>query len=359
MRYFLLAISLVLGGAVIFTFPVHALTISPVKMEISGDPGQTLLGEIELFNEQDEIKTFYSSSQNFEARGESGAPHFLPDTNEGLASWIEIQENVTLKAQGLKKIPFSIQIPESAQAGGYFAAILWGSSPAPQQEGGQVAIGGKLGMLILLSVHGESKEGGGLLDFKIDEGGRVVNSLPITFTYRFSNKGTERIKPTGELKVKNLFGFTVVTLDANRPDGNVLPGSVRKFQMVWAEKNQEKSDVVSVEKEEDGGFFSAVGNQWSNFALGPYNAKLSIAYGKDNKTAEASYRFFVIPWQLLSIVIFILALLGFGGWFGLKKYNHWIISKASSRFQVPLAKDTARAAKEGSAPRRQRKIKKR
>ena len=315
----------------IFVQPVLALTISPVRMEIKGDPGQTLRGEIELFNEQDETKTFYSSSQNFEARGESGAPYFLPDTNKGLASWISVQESVVLKADERKTIPYAIQIPQSVEAGGYFAAIFWSTTPPQSQGSGQqVSVSGKLGMLVLLSVTGELKEGGGLLDLKIEDGGRVVSSFPITFAYRFSNDGGERVKPEGELKVKNLFGFTTVTLEANRQKGNILPGSIRKFEIVWAEKNQEKSDVVSVEeKGKDKGFFSAVGNQWRNFALGPYKAELNLSYGKDNKTAESSFWFFVIPWQLLSIIVFILAVLGLGGWFGLKKYNRWIIKKAT------------------------------
>ena len=41
--------------------PVFGLTVSPVKLEISGDPGQTLIEEIELLNEQSETKIFYSS----------------------------------------------------------------------------------------------------------------------------------------------------------------------------------------------------------------------------------------------------------------------------------------------------------
>jgi len=331
MRYRFLAILLCFVFAVSFASSVFALTISPVKLEISGDPGQTLHSEIELFNEQDETKTFYSSSQNFEARGESGAPYFLPETNKGLASWIKVQESIVLEAEERKKIPFSIQIPQGTEAGGYFAAILWGTSP-PQQSAG-LSIGGKLGMLILLSVTGELKEGGGLLDFKINEGRRVVNSLPITFVYRFSNDGSERVKPMGELKVKNLFGFTTVTLNANRQDGNVLPGSIRKFEILWLGKNQEKSAVVSGAEEKKQGFFSAVRDQWRNFALGPYKAELNLSYGKDNKTAEASYRFFVIPWQLLSIVILAIVVIGFLGIRGIKKYNQWIIAKAKKRLK--------------------------
>ncbi len=329
-----LATILFFGIGLILIQPVFALTISPVRMEISGDPGQTLHGQIELFNEQDETKTFYSSTANFEARGDSGAPYFLPDTNKGLASWVDVQESITLKTGERTKIPFTIRIPVGTEAGGYFAAVLWGTSPAGQQ-GGQVSVSGKLGVLILLSVKGEIKEGGGLLDLKIEEGGRFANSLPIKFAYRFSNDGSERVKPGGELKIKNLFEFTTAILNANISSGNVLPGSIRKFSIVWAEKNQEKSAVVSLPAtEENPEFFAAVKNQWRSFALGPYKAELNLSYGKlseaeATKKAEASYRFFVIPWQLLSIIIVILAIVGFIGWFGLKRYNRWIIAKAS------------------------------
>ena len=331
-----------IGFSIFLTGQVFALTISPIRMEISGDPGQTLGGTIELFNEQDETKTFYSSAANFEARGDSGAPYFLPDTNKGLASWISVKESVALKAGERTKIPFTIQIPRGVEAGGYFAAILWGTSPNGQQGGGQVSIGGKLGVLILLSVKGEIKEGGGLLDLKIEESGRFVNSLPIKFVYRFSNDGSERTKPTGELKIKNLFGFTTVTLNANPQSGNVLPGSIRKFSIVWSgEDQQDKTAVMATEETAtDGqGFFAAVKNQWKNFALGPYKAELNLSYGKLSEAeatnkAEASYRFFVVPWQLLSIIIAILGIIGFFAFVGLKKYNRWIIKKAQSgKFQ--------------------------
>ena len=49
-----LSIILILTLWLTFVQQVFALTISPVRMEISGDPGQTLQGELELLNEQKE-----------------------------------------------------------------------------------------------------------------------------------------------------------------------------------------------------------------------------------------------------------------------------------------------------------------
>ncbi len=332
-----LAITLLISFGLVLMCPVFALTISPPRMELGGNPGTTIEGEMTLFNEEAETKTLYSSTQNFEARGESGAPYFLPERT-GLATWISIQDQVTLKPQERKTIPFTIKIPDNAEPGGHFAAIFWGTFPAAI-EGGQVAIGGRLGVLILLRVAGEVEEKGGLVDFRT-EGGRFLTKLPIVFAYRFSNDGGDRIKPEGEIKIKNILGFTSAVLDANKSEGNVLPRSSRKYEALWHSKGQKIGDLTKKEelalfeqlaKAEKMGFFETAGDQWRNFAFGLYTAKLTLTYGQEGKTAQASYRFFVIPWQLLSIIVVILAIIGFLGFWSIKKYNRWIITKYGKR----------------------------
>ncbi len=335
MRYLLITI-LLLAGLAVSPFFASALTVSPPRMELTGDPGQTISGSFDLFNEEETERTFYSSFENFEARGDTGAPYFTGCVQEGLCSWMKTDSQVTLEPGERKTIPFSVSIPENAEPGGHFAAVFWGTSPLLVGEG-QVAIGGRIGILALLRVSGEIKEEGGLLEFRTKEG-KLLNSLPITFLYRFRNDGGDRIEPQGVIKVKNIFGITQAEIDANKGEGNVLPGSARKFTALWHSRGQRISDLTKMEElelmtkiteegKEKKGFFETAGTQWSNFVFGLYNAEINLTHGKDNKTASASFRFFVIPWQLLSIILFILAILGVGGWFGLKKYNRWIISK--------------------------------
>ena len=296
--------------------PVFGLTVSPVKLEISGDPGQTLIEEIELLNEQSETKIFYSSFENFEPSGESGAPSFI-GAKEGLATWIKTESQMTLKSNERKKISFSITIPKDAESGGYFAAIFFGSQAPKAQGGGQVTVGSKIGVLMLLRVSGEVKEGGGLLEFEGKDKQRFFSSLPITLAYRFNNTGGDRVMPLGEVKIKNSFGLTSATIPANKKEGNVLPNSARKFEVIWAPPE------IS-----EGGFWSAVKTEWSEFHFGWYTARINLAWGATNQNANAKYNFFIIPWQLLLIILIILAVLGFFGRMGLKKYNRWIISKA-------------------------------
>ncbi len=308
--------------------PAFALTVSPVRVEITGDPGATLQGKIELFNEQEGARTFFTSFENFEPSGDSGAPHFI-GAKDDLATWIKAENKVVLESGKRVVVPFSITIPKNAEPGGHFAAIFFGSQEPGAQGGGQISIGGKIGVLVLLRVSGEVAEGGGLLGFSAKDKQRFFSSLPVTFTYRLNNTGGDRVVPLGEIKIKNTLRMTSATLLANKNDGSVLPGSARKFEVVWGEESQPINNTG--QKTESPGFFEMTGKQWSDFHFGWYTANLNLSWGATNQTANASYSFFVIPWQLLFIIFVILAIIGFFGRIGLKKYNRFIIAQAQQQ----------------------------
>src|SRR3989344_6620804 len=171
---------------VLLPLNVEALTVSPVRMEITADPGQTVTGKLLLLNEQDGTKTFYSSFENFEPSGDSGAPRFI-GAEDGLATWMQIESKVTLESGKSIDIPYSITVPKNAEPGGYFAAIFFGSQAPGVQGGGEVSIGAKIGVLVLLRVSGEVAEGGGLLEFIAKDSQRFFSTLPVAFVYRINN----------------------------------------------------------------------------------------------------------------------------------------------------------------------------
>jgi len=244
---------------------------------------------------------------------------------------MEIPKEVTLEPGETKTIPFKIEIPQNTEPGGHFAAIFWGTTPPQAKEGGQVTVGAKTGILVLLTVSGEIKGGGGLLEFSTKNKQKIFNSLPITFIYRFQNNSADRIKPEGEIEIKNIFSRTLATLPANKTEGNVLPGSIRKFEVSWITQKDVVKGETEIPKEAKTGFFGAVKKQWKDFHFGRYSALLNLKYGTKNEEAKANYGFYIIPWQLLSVIIVILVVIGFLGFKGIKKYNQWIIAKAKGR----------------------------
>lgn len=294
-----------------------ALTVSPVRVEITGEPGQTLRGEMEIFNEQaGGSKTFFSSFENFEPSGDTGSPRFVGDTGN-LSRWMQTTEKIEIDSGEKQIIPFTITIPADAEPGGYFSAIFWGSANPANLQAGEVEVGGKLGVLILLRVAGDIYEEAGLSEFTTENGTRFFTATPIGLSYRFTNKGADRVVPLGDIVIKNTLGMTVATLKANESEGNVLPNSSRKFQLVWDKDAPKDID----------GFLNNAKAQFSNFHFGLYRAQAGIVWGSTNKIENASMWFFVFPWQLMVIVAslcVVLLLL-------VKQYNAWIIAKSTPK----------------------------
>ncbi len=332
-----------------FATSAHALTISPAKIEIVGDPGSVLSGEIEIFNEQDESKIFYTSYENFEPRGDSGAPYFV-GAPDGLATWIQTQPEVTIAPGERLVVPYTITVPADARAGGYFAAIFFGNQPPSSATGGEVTIGGKIGALVLLRVSGDIEEKGGLLGFMAKDGKRFFSATPVDFEYSLNNLGGDRIVPQGELKIKNSFWLTSATLIANKHEGSVLPNSSRKFEVTWTDEDEDtaKKKKTAEVATENPHFFQMAGRQLKDFHFGVYTAKLDVAWGETNQTDKDSYVFFIIPWQLLTMVLVILFILGFAMRKFIRRYNRWIIAQArrgamldDDAYEKPIRRRTA------------------
>lgn len=295
---------------------VSALTISPARIELTADPGSSVSDTFLLINEQESEQTFYTSVENFEAQGESGTPSFTA-AQEGFASWVSVEEKVTLKKGERVKVQFSVAVPKDADAGGHFAAIFVSTVP-PSSKAGGVAVGAKVGMLMLLRVNGEVKEGGGVLSFSLKDKSRFVSELPVQFMYRFNNSGNDRVNPTGEIAIRNMLGITVERLNANPSVGNVLPNSTRRFDVTWG--NEEPlTDSAS--------FFAHAGYQARNFAFGFYNAKMTLTFGSASKSVNTTM-LFVFPWQLMVLVTLFLIALFAALRILIKRYNTWIIKQA-------------------------------
>ncbi|ETB63587.1 TPA: hypothetical protein DIC38_02665 [Candidatus Nomurabacteria bacterium] len=329
LRLLILVFVLALGGI----SKSQAMTITPVRYELSGNKGDTVSKEITLINDDDAPVVYYSSFANFEAQGESGSAAFIERPTEGIGTWMRTERSVTVYPGEQKTIDFSIDIPNDAESGGHFGVIFWGTSPEDVEDNKQLAVSAKTGLIVLLSVNGDVKEAGGLIEFDTKDSKFWYNTLPVNFYYRFRNDGGDRIKPEGKIKIKSFLFIPVKKIDANPMDGNILPNSTRKFSIDWVKytrpkDNEPREGLVGL-------FFDKVVYQWKNFALGIYSAKLDIAYGTQNEKAEKVAYFFVFPWQLFICLIIIIIIIFIGGKKLIKKYNSYIINKAHSQMQLP------------------------
>ncbi len=319
-----ISITVILFSLFFYVPKAEALSVTPVRFELSGKPGDTLTEEILLYNEGEFDTTYYSSFTNFEAQGETGNPAFVEPT-EGLGTWMQTAPTVVVPAGKSVPVPFQIRIPQNAEPGGHFAVVFFGDAPP---SGSGVSIGSKLGILILLSVSGDVKEGGGIVSFNLKESKFFYNTLPVAFEYRFRNDGGDRIKPVGNVKIRNTFYIPTEKINANQVEGNILPNSTRRFDVSWVEKAREPGYTPNPNIFTQ--FFDDVLYQWHNFAFGFYFADLSLNYGVNLSMYQGTDTkiFFVFPWQLLIVMGFVLLIVFFGGGKLLSKYNAHIIEKA-------------------------------
>jgi hypothetical protein len=294
-------------------FAAQALTISPVKMELEVEPGETIGSVFELYNEETVPRTLFVSYENFEPSGDLGTPRFI-GAEEGLATWITATPEVVLASDERITVPFTIKVPADTKPGGYFAAVFYGGQNPNTTEGGEVAIGGKLGMLILLRVKGDITEEGGINQFGTQDGQRLFSGIPVTFITQMTNRGGDRIVPRGGITVSNIFGMEVTRLEVNKNEGSILPNSSRTFSEVWS--GTDRSTTTS--------FFGAAARQWNDFHVGAYRAQAELVWGSDANTSTASYWIIILPWQLIILLSFgLLAVL-----LVVRKYNTYIIARA-------------------------------
>jgi hypothetical protein len=310
-----LAVIVLVGVSFFITSTLaEALTVSPVRIELSLDPGQAYQGEYTLVNDSDAQRVYYNSFENFESQGETGVPVFVA-SNTGLASWLEGPALITLDPGERKTISYTLRVPADADAGGYFSVIFWSNNPPEADAVSNVAA--KIGILMLLRVNGEIEESGGLLEFVTDSKKSFYTALPIPLQYRFANDGGDRLQPRGVVEVKNMLGREVV-FDANPTLGNVLPNTIRRYELAWGEGESEP------------GFWGALRSQWGDFHVGPYRLKLDVVYASDQQRTDEVLKLFVFPWQLLVTILMLGSVLFLGGRAFLLRYNRWIIAAATA-----------------------------
>lgn len=300
-----------------------ALTISPPKFELDGNPGSIIKQVVKLFNETEEARVFYPSLQGFVARGEAGEPGLVAESEYGLSKWIEIAPGpISLAPKERKEIGFVVEVPENAEPGGHYAAILFSTQPPEKMQGATpIAIAGKLGSLVLLKVGGAVIESGKLIEFNTKDGKSFFTHLPVDFYVRFENLGNVHLKPQGEIKITGLLDITSTpaTIAVNNAGGNALPKSIRRYDVSWTKPGVQGSTLNVIEE---------LKAQWKGFAIGKFTAHLNLYYGTEGKQMTDLESFWVFPWLLILVIAIGLAVVFFGLKVGIRKYNAWIIRRS-------------------------------
>lgn len=297
----------------------QALEIAPPLITLTANPGQVINTTVQL---RDITKTnleVTNEIDDFVASGEDGTPKIITgnDSNNPfqLKQWISPLPAFTLTPNQIQKLPVIIRIPKNASPGGHYGVIRFTGVP-PQLKGTGVSLSASLGALVLLTVNGNLKHQLSVTDFAVSQNnkvGKLFQSTPLTFIVKLKDSGNIQEEPEGQIVVTDMFGRAVASSTINVPPRNVLPDSTRMFTGPLDHSN--------------------LGNRR---LFGLYHAKLTARYGVGNGlTTTAETTFWVIPYRLIAIVIFLLILAFFVIKFMLKQYKKKIIKQTTGRPTKP------------------------
>lgn len=267
--------------------PVYAqnssvsVTLTPPIFQVTIGPGESWVSALKVVNNNSYDQTYYTQVVNMQANGESGQSKFLPliSTQDPalavseLARWVELEAKpVFIKAGGSASVPFTVRIPQNAEPGGHYAAILVGTQPMSTSTlGSMMKISTYVSSLIFVRIKGDIIETGRIREFTSDRD--LYQEPKANFRLRFEDTGNTHLKPEGDVTIYNMWGKergkVLINQDANF--GNVLPKSIRRFEFSWeGDRNV--------------------------FDIGRYSAVVTLAYGEEGKkSASATTYFWVVP----------------------------------------------------------------
>lgn len=272
----------IIGGLIwiegIFAQERVGISISPLTFELTANPGDTLINKLRVYNPTESTISLKMEVEDFRPIGEIGQIIVAPEEEiiYSLKRWVKTEPTeFTLEPGEQKFVDFKILVPENAEPGGKYGSVLVTTTGVIGEMPAGLAIGQKVGTLLLLTISGEIKE-----DLIVKEfiAPAFLATGPVPFTIRFENTGTVHVRPRGFITITNWWGKKVA--DVEFPQLNVMPGSIRKIETKWE-------------------------NKW---LLGKYTAMLVGSYGTANLPFNPPVlTFWVFPWKVALGILLVLA----------------------------------------------------
>lgn len=278
------AIILILASSLFSPVNVAAatgLTIRPVKVSHTLQPGQSVSGVIRVTSASDgEPINVEASVEDFIPVAGAESIQFVGRA-QGLTTvrdWINLggQTVFELKQSESVDIPYTITAPGDAEPGSHFGVAFF-KATRPSTGNETLSIGARIGMLILVTVPGNHLQKGQILDFS---GPKFIQTLPAGFAIKFENTGTVHFEPKGTMTISNMFGRAVARIPIQGQ--TVLPTGVKNINVNW----------------EQNGWF-----------LGRYTASATLYDGEGIAMSTDSLSFWIVPvWYLLGFALAVVVL---------------------------------------------------
>lgn len=207
----------------------QGFTIFPAKLSLTVDKGQVYNGVISVTNAGDSRVLVITDIQDVLPTPGGSGFNYLPKAPgiTSLVEWIKINEKpFELNPDEKKDVSFSITVPSDASPGSRFAVLFFATGSS---GGGQLNVSARAGSVILLTVPGDVKQTGEVLNFILSK--FIWNNRPTGFKFDFQNTGTVYFEPKGLITITNMFGKKIVDIPV--AGQVVLPTGMKSIGATW------------------------------------------------------------------------------------------------------------------------------
>lgn len=273
------AFALFLFALPALAFAGTGLSVQPVKVSVTLQPGGTAEGTILLSNASDDAVQVDSSIQDFIPLAGADTIQFVgraPGVTT-VRDWItlDVPPTMPLGKDERREVRYTIHAPEDAEPGSHFGVAFF--KAVPPDSTGSLRIGTQVGVLIFVTIPGNHLQKGTIKSFAVPP---FVQGGPVPFTMKFENTGTVHFEPKGTITIRNMFGQVagIVPIEGQV----VLPTGVKDLTFDWR----------------------PVG-----FIFGSYTASASVIDGDGNQLTSSSVSFYAAPiWYIGGFVVLVIVL---------------------------------------------------
>jgi hypothetical protein len=308
------------------TAPAYDVTVSPIFLDLSANPGDTITTKVRIRNNTTSPIPVKVGVEKL--TGDlNGNLSLQQAKNDYTLSWFKFDNtSVTTAPLEWTDVPFTINIPKDA-AYGYYWTITFTQDTSGTNAKSGVALTGAAGVPVLLKVN---KAGtvtqGKIKSLTLDS--NFYEYPPIKFLTNFENTGNVHIRPTGSIFISDWLGRQVAILNVNEGQGTILPGAARQFESTWDDS------FITVEPKIEGGQPKVDKNGKAETSLKfNFSKILDLRIGRytatellvvSTPTKDVSYQvetsFFILPWKVILAALIFVVFAGLGFYSAVKNF---------------------------------------
>ncbi|MCA9391718.1 hypothetical protein KC614_00750 [candidate division WWE3 bacterium] len=285
--------------------------VSPAIIERDVIPGEVVTLDIKIENLTDEDLQLYLGTTDFVNNpNESGSPKFVDAPGpQSLSNWVRFDnDKIVVEAHTRLPVAVRLEVPEDVEPGSHYGAVVFSKEGSNVAGSPTVGVNYDIGTLIFANAAGQTLDKGNVLSFETDR--TWYESPPVNFIVRYENDGNVVSKPLGLIEIYNIAGVKEGVLQVNEIFGATLPGSIRKYEVVWSP------------------------DKWLGLIprMGRYKAEGLLSFGTPETTVDLGPTYFwLLPINAILFVGLVLFAIVILLWLLLKLYERRIIKKHGSK----------------------------